>query len=273
MALEIKASLAFNETNTALIYTDITGEDNLAQSTKYSTGGSNLNRTKSNTFTELVLTSPENLDTTLLLTTGNVVPKDITTNSLLPASFNYTEGFNVGVYKVKCYVWYKIETTGTDSKADLTNLSLITATFDTDNFTSIRNGFADTSIIKIVQGSNSAIRTTGVVTGTTVALTEALPNTFTVGEENVLVYAGYEVTVYALSDDKFLKCFQPKIAKISIQENDCCSRCKTDDVSALQNMFLGIFAVYAQFESGLYTDANANIKTLLKICEADGCKC
>jgi transposase-like protein len=270
MALEIKGTLEFNSTNSELVYTDITGEDNIALSTKYSTGSTNVNRSKANTFTEFVLTNPDFLDSGVLLTTGNVVPADTFTNSLLPPNFNYNDGFEVGVYKVKCYVWYEIDFL--EGLGNLVTSTQISGSFDTANFDSIRNGFADTSIVKIVQGSKSAIRTVTSTAGTTATFSEALVG-FTTGTENISVYAGYEVTLRALSDDKFLKCFQPKIAKTSIQPTDCCARCKSSDVDNLSAMFFGVFSVYAQFESELYDDANANIKTLLKICQADGCKC
>jgi hypothetical protein len=273
MALEIKGTLEFNSTNSELVYTDITGEDNIALSTKYSTGNLNQNRTKANTFTELILTSPDFLDSSVLLTTGNVVPADTFTSSLLPPNFNYNDGFEVGVYKVKCFVWYLIDTTATLDKCNLNSLTNVSASFALQNFTSVTNGFFDTPIVKITQGSLSEIRTINTLNALDFTISEPLPSTFVLGVESVNVYAGYEVTLRALSDDKFLKCFQPKIAKTSIQPTDCCARCKSSDVDNLSAMFFGVFSVYAQFESALYDDANANIKTLLKICQADGCKC
>lgn len=269
MTLQVKATLEFNAAKDTLVYTDITGEDNLANSTKYSLGNTNLNRDSNYTLMEMFLTNPENTESKAEFSSGLKFVKD-----LKPTNFLYNDGFKVGVYKAKVYVWYLIQMNNVDDYCTLTETTEVSGSFIADNFLSIRNGFADTSIIKIQQGSKTAIRTVSSidVIGNVLTISEPLSG-FTLNSQNVNVYAGYEVTVYALSDDAFLKCFQPKIAKTSLKETSCCSSCKSDDITNLNVMFLGLFSVYAQFESELFTSANDNIKTLLKICNADGCKC
>lgn len=269
MALIPKATLAFNATKDTLVYTDITGEDNLANSTKYSLGNTNLNRDSNYTLMEMFLTNPDNLGNKAEFSSGLRFVKD-----LKPANFEYNDGFKVGVYKAKVYVWYLINMDNINNFGTLSETTEVGGSFIGDNLINIRNGFVDTKIIRIKQGSNVAIRTVGTINvgGNSLTFTEPLVG-FNLNVENVNIYAGYEVTVYALSDDEFLKCFQPKIAKTSLSETSCCSSCKSDDITNLSTMFLGIFSVYAQFESEIYTSANDNIKTLLKTCRADGCKC
>lgn len=267
MPLIPKATLEFNATKDTLVYTDITGEDNVLNSTKYSTGNTNINRDSNYSFMELVLTSPDNLTNTIELTNNPKFVKD-----LKAINFLYADNkFKVGVYKAKVYVWYLINTEYTGDVCLLDTTTQITGSFNSEDFESVRNGFADTKIIKIQQGSKSDIRTVATMSNETLTISQPLVGFNVVSP--VLVYAGYEVNVYALSDDEFLKCFQPKIAKTSLSETSCCSSCKSDDITNLNTMFLGLFGVYAQFESELYTDANSNIKTLLKICRADGCQC
>jgi hypothetical protein len=273
MAIELKGTLEFDETNQILTYKDTTGVDNLANSTKYSNGNTNTNRLLSAVdHIDLKLVNPDYQNSSLTILSADLNNFYVNGKTLLSGNFLYSNGFNVGIYKLKAYVWFLIETSNSNN-CTLTSLNVINATFSGNNFTSIRNGFADTSITKVVQGSNSKITTVNSFTTNNVTLSENLPNTFILNQTNVKVYAGYEIDLYALSDYEFLKCFQPKIAKTSIKEEDCCPRCKTDDVSTLNSLFLGLFSVYAQFESELYTDANSNIKTLLKICNSDGCKC
>lgn len=270
MGLEIKATLAFNSTKDILVYTDITQQDNLAGSTKYSTGVTNLNRATDYDLLEMFLTNTDNVETKAEFLPGT----PFVGKNLISTNFSYSDGFIVGVYKVKAYVWYSIDTDQPAGVCTLTSTTQVTGTFFGNNLNSVRNGFADTKIIKIQQGSKTAIRTvTNVNAGGTVATFSEPVTGFTLNTLNVTMFAGYEVTLYALSDDKFLKCFQPKIAKTSLSETSCCSSCKADDITNLSNMFLGVFSVYAQFENELYTDANNNIKALLNICNADGCKC
>ena len=274
MAIELKATLQFNSNQQILKFTDITGADNIYPSTKYSTGSTNPNRLLSAVnHIDFVLTNPDYLDSSVIIPTVDLTSYYSNGKELVSGNFNYTDGFEVGIYKVKAYVWFLIDTTDGSDFCTLTSSTQLSAVFAGNNFDSVRNGFSDTKIVKVVQGSNSAIRTITSTNGSTATFSQPLPSSFSLNTLNVLVYAGYEITLSVLSDIKFLKCFQPKIAKVSIQENDCCPRCKSDDVSSLNSMFLGLFSVYAQVESELYSDANSNIKTLLKICNADNCKC
>jgi hypothetical protein len=283
MSLIKKATLVVNDENNLLTLTDVTGEDNLANSTKYSTGSTNLNRNKNNTISEFIITKEDGSIVTIktndlfssvspsLAAKSVLVPKNGLSNTFTPQDLGYdttVTKFPVGVIKIEYWTWYYLQLGQV-----ITNLKTITAVDST--FTSLRLGFVDTMQIKLIKQSSSGIeanrQVSVVVDDENLTLEQDLPSTFAVND-SVAIFAGYLTTVYVLTDGLFLDCFQPKIANISISESSCCKTCKSDNVNNLTEMLLGYFGVEAQMEAAKYEMANSNIKTLYKICQAVPCK-
>lgn len=287
MSLNKTAVLIVNKENNKLTLTDTTGEDNLAVSTKYASGITNPNRTKNNIITEYVITREDgtviliveneliSTVTPNILAKGNIIPKNSFSKEFTLSGLGYgpeTLKFPVGVVKVEYWTWYNLTGIVDDKCVVLNNTTL---SGEQSQFDTIKNGFADTKYIKIIKKSDSSVQINNTISSITdsetIVLETPLPTNLPLGAE-VVIFAGYLTEVYVLTDGLFLDCFQPKITNINVMQTSCCKTCKSANVDNLTEMLLGYFGVQAQMESEEFDRANSNIKTLYKICQAEGCK-
>lgn len=293
--LQIKNTLVVSEDGKSLIYTDITGQDDILNSTKYGEGGSNnLNYRKiDNYITEYQITKPDKsivsiidnksinsaVDTGLLQSGTLVIPTDTLTKTFSLSDLNIAEALlPVGVYTIKIINWFwVVGEEGTFLKTDDNQLSTVT------NPTNLQHNKYDDCLIKLLWGSNvspyqkyedclkqdttaSSIEWGG--SSTVITLNENI----TIDETPYLVFLGFETELNILIDKPFLDCYQPKIARISVQPKSCCPSCKSADIDNLYDMWMGYIGVLAQFASAKYNDANSNIIALNKICSSN-CNC
>jgi hypothetical protein len=291
MALIRVQTAELNQKGNLITLTDITGQDNIADSTKYATGSTNLNRSKNNNISEVVITTPDKLVYTLvdneaistpvieIIAKGTVFPKASLTKTISPTDIGLasTALFPDGVYKIEIYQHYILDTIEESTGVFLSNLSLSLLGY----INTIKLGYVDTSLGKFILNND---------TGTPVLLssyTQFNNNILSVVSEIMLCdkplftntiygytcFATYKTTLYIKNTTNLLKCFQPKIAKISIEEKSCCSSCKENSQKSLEDIFYGLFIIDAQFADGLYEEANKGILTLNKICNNEGCGC
>jgi len=283
MALIPVKTVTINQAGDSITLADITGNYSANNTTGY---GSPNRARSSNTITDFVITKPDgtqiSVRNNIALTNPTasavptLVPKDALSRTFSISEVGYGASvgyFPVGVYKFEIYDWYKI--TGSSDTATINGISRTLVNLTGATFSSNTIGLGDISIIKLINLSGvEENRYIGEVIGdedfsvTQAFSEEDFPNT-----TECSLYAGYLTTVYLLVTTEFLKCFQPKIAKISMKEKSCCPTCKTSDIEVLSNMLFGLFSIDAQFKSGLYDAANKNIAALYKICQAEDCKC
>jgi hypothetical protein len=296
MALELIATGTLDKTGKIITINDVTGGDNLAGSKKYSTGITNLNRSKNNTVTEIVITmangtvhtfyknaSFNSVDINISATDeNNLMPKTVVSVDISNLELGINTVLPVGIIKVEYYVWYILSgltsgqgkklTTTTISVAGTTNLNLNSFLYDTDLikviYSSTTVPISQAKVVTNVVTNIDTYLNTKVINLNKPILNELIPE-----NSSVIIMAGYKTTVYIKSDVELLECFQPKIAKTSIQKKSCCSTCKGSDIDALKDVLDGLFIVDAQLEAELYVQADSNLKTLLKICKSDGCNC
>lgn len=293
--LQIKNTLEVSEDGKSLIYTDITGEDNLSGSTKYSRGITNTNYTKTNNYiTEYQITKPDGtiisiidnkaidfaVDVRLESSNTNVVPLDTLVKTFSLSDLNINESLlPVGVYKIKIINWfYILADKGPFIK--INNTKLITPL----NPNKLQNNKYNEALIKLLWGSpdipyqkyEDCLKqdtTASIIEWDGYSTTIVLNENITIADKTVfLVFLGYETENAVLVDKPFLDCYQPKIARISVQPKSCCPTCKSADIDNLYDMWMGYLGVLAQFASGKYNDANSNMVTLGKICSSN-CNC
>lgn len=295
--LQIKNTLEVSEDGKSLIYTDTTGEDNLSGSTKYADplGVNNTNYAKvDNYITEYQITKPDGTiisiidnkdiysaaDVKLESSNTDVVPFDTSIKIFSLSDLNINESLlPVGVYKIKIINWFYIN--GEEGAFLKSSDTELTTSLNPDK---LQSNKYDDSLIKLLWGSPdipyqkyedclkqdttaSLIEWNGY--STTIVLNEniTIPDVFA-----FLVFLGYETENAVLVDKPFLDCYQPKIARISVQPKSCCPTCKSADIDNLYDMWMGYLGVLAQFASGKYNDANNNIVSLSKICSSN-CNC
>ena len=296
MALELIATGTLDKTGKIITINDVTGGDNLADSKKYSTGITNLNRSKNNTVTEIVITMANGTVHTFYKNASfnsvdinisaadenNLMPKTVVSVDISNLELGINTVLPVGIIKVEYYVWYILSgltggqgkklTTTTISVAGATNLNLNSFLYDTDLikviYSSTTVPMSQAKVVTNVVTNIDTYLNTKVINLNKPILNELIPE-----NSSVIIMAGYKTTVYIKSDIELLECFQPKIAKTSIQKKSCCSTCKGSDIDALKDILDGLFIVDAQLEAELYVQADSNLKTLLKICKSDGCNC
>lgn len=295
MGLVKTSTVSINQIGDTITEIDTTGEDNLASSTKYSTGVTNLNRSKSNTLTEIIVTLPDGTVKTIVnnilidnsvvtgispslpATTPLPIPNASFTKTINTALLNITstQVFSTGVYKIEYISWYLIPCSGGGNSFEVnTSLSIIDPT-NTSILTALRTGFVDTTLIKIIKTINTNIQQSNVVD--TVAdnynliLNKPLQNL--VSTDQIFIFAGYSTTLYLKVQTNLLACFQPKIAKSTISERSCCKTCKSSDIDGLTEILFGLFSVDASMSEGDYSNANNKLLTLEKICKSKNCGC
>lgn len=283
-----------DKTGKIITVNDITGGDNLASSTKYSTGGINPNRTKNNTVTEVVITLPNgnvftffknnafnSVDISILATdSANVMPKTVLFNSFTNTELATNLVLPTGIAKIEYYVWYFLA-----CLEDAQGIKLSTTTIDVTGINSydLEATLYDTDLIKLVSAdsllsmanaktfTNKVTNLDTYISTKIMQLDKPISNTDLPVNTRVIVLAGYKTTEYLKLDVELLECFQPKIAKLAIQEKSCCATCKSTNVDALEDILTGLFVVDAQIEAGLWDNADKNLKALLKICKSNGC--
>lgn len=293
--LEINATADINQVGDTISILDTTGSDDIANSTKYSTGSTNLNRSKSNTMTDFIFTLPDGTEKTITrniaITDSDVsgITPPLSATSPLPIPNNAlladivrtmvdatqtNQIFPVGIYKVVYRVWYLIPCAGNSGNFQISSNIGITDSSNSAALSSIRQGFADATLIKIISTADTTNQQTNIVDTITddynIVLNKPLSN-LDIGQ-NVFIFAGYEKTLHIKVQTDLLACFQPKIAKSTITEKKCCNSCKSSLTDTLIEILFGIFAVDAQFQNGDYDTANTNLQALLKICNAEDCK-
>lgn len=295
MALIKTSAASINQLGDTITIVDNTGEDNILDSTKYSTGGTNLNRNITNQLTDVIITLPDGTSVSIrnnILIDSSVVstinpPLPVTSPLPIPnsgftkaintalANILSTQIFPVGVYTIKYNSWYLIPCTGNGGSFTLSSSVGITDASNTSLLNTIRSGFSDTSLIKIFKTTDTTIESENVVDTITdahnIILNKPLSN-LVIGDK-VFIFAGYSNTLYVKVQTDLLSCFQPKIAKSTIRKRSCCKTCKSSDIDEYVEILFGIFAVDAQFQNGDYPTANSNLQTLLKICQSKDCNC
>jgi len=290
MALKIVQTAELNQTGNLITLKDITGTDNILDSTKYATGSTNLNRNIQNSISEVVITTPTNtvysiIDNLNIVTSsiniiakGTVFPNQNTTKLITPTDIGLTSNslFPDGIYKIEVYQHYLINNIVDGTGYRINDLSLTLEGYSN----TIKLGYVDTLLGKFI---------------TNASVTPAFLTSFTQFNNNVLsvisdvmlcdkplfistvngytCFATYKTTLFVKNTTNLLNCFQPKIAKISISEKSCCSSCKDTPQKAIEDIFYGLFIIDAQFADGLYDEANKGILTLNKICNNEGCNC
>lgn len=283
MGLVTKTSLSLNQANTLITLTDITGVYN---ATTNPNGYGSPNRGNVNQIVDIVVTRPDNVKFTFRFNDALTDPFQIAKPVLMPANtlsktikptdlglLNDTDVLPIGVYKVDYYTWYRLADTGIVGNSSRNQINHLTGTF-----TSETTGFGTSAKwIKVIeQGHNyeSDSRINTVVSDGVVTLDTPLPNQPWFAIDTIVsIYAGYLSTSYVLADAQLLSCFNPKIARLSIQPKSCCSQCRTTDTDILTDILLGISGIESQFKLGLYDNANKAIQTLYKVCKGEECKC
>lgn len=292
MALQIVHTVEINQLGNSIVLSDITGADSLANSTKYdggSGGGSNPNKDRNNYIYELVITTPDgkiytdtanlnihihNLNITA--SSASVFPQVATTKTYTPAivGLQSTDAFPDGVYKFEVYQSYLINPSAHYAYAaniSLLDMSGITNT-DKAGYGSQLYGkyILDETATKTLAQTTSFYNTINDIT-----------NVAAVGYEQSLFtylakyypFVTYKTTTYLKVINGLLRCFQPKITKVSIYKAPCCGGCHKSGIDKLKDIFDGIFIIDAQFEAGLYDECNKNIQALNSICNSLGCDC
>lgn len=287
MALEVVYRGLINRENDTVTIEDITGEDNLVNSTKYSNGINNPNKpTSSSILTLLVITKPDGTQQTIQLNNSitSVTPTiSASTKNLVPANTLEVEldssdlglpnvQFDTGVYIVEVFVFTEVNLGGI--VPPLTSLSTNRIVGSSTAFDSITDGFGDTDIIYIISQADSSKRQLNyieeIIDSENIILSESLSSVFTNGIP-VTIFAGYKTTTYVKADKDLLDCYLPKIAKISVEEKKCCSTCGGETISNLTDILMGIFDIEAQLSIGMYEEANKNVISLTKECKNIEC--
>jgi hypothetical protein len=276
MALIPKGTATVNQKGDIITYTDITSVYNGSTNP---TGYGTPNRGNANHITDFVITKPDGSVVTIrnneALTNPTqaalpvLVPANALSKTFTPANLGYSTStlkFPDGIYKMECWMWYRITGVGEVSSASSAYLSGA-------NFNSITVGFGDTSWVKIIdQQLKESNRYATIVDGENITVSEPWGSDFTVSE-SISIYAGYVTTIYIKVINGLLSCIQPKMAKISMTEKSCCKLCGSSDIDKAMEVFFGVFSVDSQFKVGLYEEANNNIIALNKLCASEDCKC
>lgn len=276
-----------NKSGDTFVVNDITGEDNIASSTKYATNSTNPNHPKTdNSITEFIVTLPDG--TVLPKIVYNLLINSVTPNiaatSQVPIPYsaftiNFTAAdlgltntlFTDGMYRFDTTIWMKV--TNGDSvvlASDLKSLSGTGTVFD-----SAKYGLADAKYIKIIKNSDSTknVNTTinQVFDATDLVLDDALSATDFTSGDIITIFAGYRITFYIKANINLLNCFLPKVAKRSVAKRKCCKTCGQSEMDILDQIYLGMFDIEAQIDVGMFDIANKNILALGKICKNLGC--
>ena len=290
MVLKIVQTAELNQKGNIITLKDITGADNILDSTKYATGSTNLNRNIQNSISEVIITTPTNtvysIVDNLAMTTSNaniiakgtVFPNESTTKLIAPTDIGLTSNslFPDGIYKIEVYQHYLIDNIEDGTGYRISDLSLTLGGYTN----TIKLGYVDTLLGKFVANND------GGTPALLASYTQFNNNVLSVTGDTMLCdkpiftsvlgytcFATYKTTLYVKNTTNLLNCFQPKIAKISISEKSCCASCKDTPQKAIEDIFYGLFIIDAQFADGLYDEANKGILTLNKICNNEGCNC
>lgn len=260
--MELKNTLAINQASEELAVVDTT-----------SYGGSNRVASDAHTTNFFLSDGDDNVyEYSVDGTTSpssDFIPKNALSRVLTPANFGLTSDyFADGIYRLKYRVWFVI--TGTASINTSSGTSVITGVGTT--FTSNLIGFGDTTLIKIVSGSDeeiNAIDKTATFNGTSLQLeTESA-----IANGAVTVYAGFEYVTAVAAIKDLRTCLDGKASNIKVIEDKSCLSCDKDDVTDLLETYFGIYTVYAQLDNNLPEIAHSNIIMLNKVCKSSGCSC
>lgn len=296
MALKIKGQLSINSDNTEYTLEDITGDYD-ATDNPNGFGGS-VNKTKAQVLeTQVRVTKPngEYVDFTLNTSTSpltDFIPKEALSRILTLADLGISDEseFPVGVYQVQYIIWVKVDdsmgASYTLEHDTVLNKVYAKVVGTSSNFTSVLLGFGDTSVVRVLKNSDTTIyedfSIKEVVDNTHMTL-DQLSTKFGLTTDGasvaVQLRAGYKSTFAYLNKEQFLKCFLPKVAGITVTgSKGCgdpsCAMYQADkEINDLTEMHLGMFAVEAQLEYGMWDEANKNMKTLYKVCNTNKCGC
>lgn len=284
--LEINYSGTLNKNGDIITVLDVTGSDNLPLSTKYAVGGLNPNKEISdNKITEFIVTKPDggqvtkrynvliNSVTPNIAATSQVpIPANTLTLYLEPSDLEYGDTlYPDGMMKFDTTIWMQV--VGTSSATIGSDLKTIS--YASGQFTSSKYGFGDTVFIKVIKLSASSNEINSVISeitsDTSLVLESALSSPFTNGD-TLYILAGYKVTFWVKMVSNLMKCYMPKIAKISVADRECCDKCGMNKIDKLDDIMLRLFDVEAQIDTGMYVEAQKNILALGKLCEQIGCR-
>lgn len=279
MSLIPKGTISINQENDTITVVETTSVYN---GTTNPNGFGSPNRGNANDITDFVITKPDGSVVTIRNNEALTNPTQAAVPVLLPANtlskvFTPTDlGYSVttlvfpdGVYTFLYRLCYRI--TGTP----VTSANGKIITLSGASFNSLTAGFGDTVYIKVI--NQDAVEYNGSIASidsdTQLTLDEALDLDAFPDGTTVSIYACYLTNIRLKNINNLLKCFQPKVAKMSLAVKKCCNQCKSSEIDNLMEIFLGMFGVDAQFKMGLYSQANANIATLNKICSSQSCSC
>jgi hypothetical protein len=293
MGLEIKFKGSINRDATEIYFEDVTGADNNAGSSKYSTGSTNLNKAVAdNQITEYYITLP-NGEEKLLFTNISItsvvpnipsagfttVPNAGNILTLLANNINIPElVFSEGVFIITAKVWFLAKNAFGNTGTTTYNASQNALAGVGTGYLSLKS-FGDTSLVKIIKQSDSTKVVDNIVlkntnaTDTFLNLQFPLNSTDFQNGDQLIIYAGHTSKFYVKNDVQFMNCFLPKIAKISVAKENCCKSCGQSKIDSLHKLLMGIFSVNAQLDIGMLEEANKNLIALGKECRYLDCIC
>lgn len=261
MALVPVITLTKNTDCSIVTLTDVTGSDNNADSTKYSSGGTNPNiSTAEVDVTDIIFTNPDNDIIAFNYTSGS---DWVPVNS---SSIAYTSTelgtLNNGVWLVDYYVWSNADfaftatlTSGSPTVTMSGDVSAVLSNGDYIRFTT--TGDYEDSIYRVQN-----------VSTTTVTLNKSFSGTSGSG---VASFIGWKASNYALIDCEVNCCIDEKIGKLS---DSCCDDCGDKELNYAMKLELLRLGAEKQAECGKYTEAQKTIDLLLTYCNSDtDCGC
>lgn len=261
MALVPVITVAKNSDCSEITITDATGEDNLASSTKYSTGSTNTNISKAEVdVTDIIITPPDNTPVAFNYTSGS----DWVPVNTLSITYDDTDlgTLDSGVWLIDYYVW---------SNADFAFTATLTAnsatvTMSSDVSAAISNG--DYIRFTTTGDYEDSIYRVQNVSTTTITLNK--PFTGTAGS-GVASFKGWKASNYVLIDCAVNCCIDEKLGKLS---DACCDECGDKELNYAMKLELLRVGAEKQAECGKYTEAQKTIDLLLSYCNSDtDCGC
>lgn len=296
MSLAIKGELIFNTQNNQITFNDITGDYNA--STNLTGWGGGVNKTKAQVLeTHLRFVKPDLVfvDVKLDGTTSpssNFIPKNALTRVFSLADLDVDDTvFADGVYQTQYVTYIKVDDSSPAATYSIRNYNIsgvptTEITGINSHFTSVLLGFGDTTMIRVKLSSDANIfedfSIKEIVSGTVIRM-EQLSTAFGLVTDGsglaVTMMAGYRNNINTLNNNEFLACFLPKIAGLKnigskgCGEPDCVSYKNDKEIQELLEMHMGQFTIAAQLEYGMISKANANQRTLAKLCKSSKCGC